>query len=471
MKTSTNITTFDGIFGDRRLDKRCQKFMAALASKCDAVINSAFDSHKERIGSYRFINNKSWDMDMAISKLTENCRGSVPEGGHVLCLQDTSEFTYGPTKGRMGADDPDMGPTSKESSMGFMLHPTLVVDADTLMPVGFSSVLLWNRSADKGSKLSRAYKELPVEQKESYKWQRSLEQSDAALAGVARKTSVSDRESDIYSHMEWQLLNGWDFVLRVRCDRITGEQGRVFETMAQSPVVAEYKIQVGGRKNRKPREATMELRFQKITIANPDKSRGGQIEVCCVYTTEKASSVPEGEEPICWLLYTSHEVGSVEQALQVVKWYSLRWLDEELFRVLKSEGMRLEDVQLETGEGVKKLTVLCLQAALNIMQLKLAYDNSRTDISVERLFTPVQMKVLGVLARKHEGRTQKQKNPFAPGSLAWASWIIARAGGWSGYASQGKPGYITISKGFRKFNYLCDYTQLLTNDDINVYKE
>ncbi|MEP0792690.1 hypothetical protein NDI42_27075 [Funiculus sociatus GB2-C1] len=33
-------------------------------------------------------------------------------------------------------------------------------------------------------------------------------------------------------------------------------------------------------------------------------------------------------------------------------------------------------------------------------------------------------------------RIQKQQNPYLPNSLAWATWLIARRGGWSGYRSQ-----------------------------------
>ena len=46
------------------------------------------------------------------------------------------------------------------------------------------------------------------------------------------------------------------------------------------------------------------------------------------------------------------------------------------------------------------------------------------------------------------------KNPHRSDSLAWAAWIVARLGGWSGYQSQRPPGIITMEKGLEKFNPL-----------------
>ena len=48
-----------------------------------------------------------------------------------------------------------------------------------------------------------------------------------------------------------------------------------------------------------------------------------------------------------------------------------------------------------------------------------------------------------------EGKTARQKNPHAKGSLAYAAWVCARLGGWTGY--YGKPGPIVILQGLLRF--------------------
>ena len=35
--------------------------------------------------------------------------------------------------------------------------------------------------------------------------------------------------------------------------------------------------------------------------------------------------------------------------------------------------------------------------------------------------------------------------------MAWASWVIARLGGWNGYGSESPPGPIVMLRGMQKF--------------------
>jgi hypothetical protein len=45
---------------------------------------------------------------------------------------------------------------------------------------------------------------------------------------------------------------------------------------------------------------------------------------------------PEGVSPISWLLLTSLPVESWAEAVQIVEWYTRRWLLERFHYVLKS---------------------------------------------------------------------------------------------------------------------------------------
>ncbi|MEB3224477.1 MAG: IS4 family transposase, partial [Synechococcus sp.] len=45
----------------------------------------------------------------------------------------------------------------------------------------------------------------------------------------------------------------------------------------------------------------------------------------------------------------------------------------------------------------------------------------------------------------------KQQNPHASASLSWATWLIGRLGGWSGYRSQSPPGIRTLWRGLYQF--------------------
>jgi len=67
-------------------------------------------------------------------------------------------------------------------------------------------------------------------------------------------------------------------------------------------------------------------------------------------------------------------------------------------------------------------------------------------------FIPHDRPLLEALCRDLEGGTERQKNPHPPGSLAFATWVCARLGGWTGY--YGKPGPIVTLRGWTEFQTL-----------------
>ncbi|MGB6254532.1 MAG: transposase, partial [Bradyrhizobium sp.] len=144
---------------------------------------------------------------------------------------------------------------------------------------------------------------------------------------------------------------------------------------------------------------------------------------------------------------------TVAQALQIVAWYRQRWHIEQLFRTSKSQGLDLESSQVEAAEALFNLAAIAMIAATKIMQLVLARDGT-----VDRPATDVvvadQLPLLEALQTRLEGKTVKQKNPHPRHSIAWLAWIIARLGGWTGYASERPPGPITMRRGWQRFEQM-----------------
>ena len=162
-------------------------------------------------------------------------------------------------------------------------------------------------------------------------------------------------------------------------------------------------------------------------------------------------------------------VESFEQAQQCIEWYKQRWIIEELFRVIKTKGFQIESTQLGNGAAIKKLIAFTLEAALQVMQLKLALDKKQED-KAALIFTDKQIQLLTLLLHKVEGETAKQKNPYRKNTIAWAAWIIARLGSWTGYKSHGPPGYITIKNGYDIFHAQYEIFNML-HPEWDVYKD
>ena len=80
--------------------------------------------------------------------------------------------------------------------------------------------------------------------------------------------------------------------------------------------------------------------------------------------------------PLLWRLVTTLPVATFAEAAEGVHLYRLRWRIEEVFRVLKSDGLDIEESQLETAGRLLNLAALGLVAAARIVQLVDARDGS-----------------------------------------------------------------------------------------------
>jgi len=434
-----------------------------MVEKNSSVINFCCESHAERAAAYRLINNNRLTVDSLVISLSNSCSEACKGLSHVLCLQDTTEISFS-HKGRLSLSDEDFGyGTNEHEDFCIFAHPGLVVDAASRMPLGFGHLKVWNRDRSEHRKKKQRRGKVKLEEKESYRWLEMAERTAAALPAGVRVTMVGDRENDVYSVMCRTLESGCDFLVRsmhnrpVKCDVDGGSLG-IREYMLGLPVAHTYDLELRGHKGRKTRTARMHLRYSKATLLKNDKCLDDVPEslTCyCIHAVEDPSTVPEAEEPIEWRLLTSHTVEDVAQAMECIEWYKCRWYIEELFRVCKSEGFRIESIQLENGAAVKKLIVLTMWAALRCVTLKRAYDEQDETVPDTRMFDEEEVRQLDLeMDRLHENSPKAidGRNPFREHSLPWAAWIIARLGGWSGYESaHGKPGYITMKQGLDRF--------------------
>jgi hypothetical protein len=70
-------------------------------------------------------------------------------------------------------------------------------------------------------------------------------------------------------------------------------------------------------------------------------------------------------------------------------------------------------------------------AALRILQMMLAYEDDNEQ-PIDEVFDKDQQQCLQMMNMQLEGETDKLKNPVKSNTLKWATWIIARLGGWKG---------------------------------------
>ncbi len=443
-------TSKGSIFGDKRIDKRAKELVTAMHKNKSVVMQQISKDNAERISYYRLVDNRKVKESIFVTALQEACSQYITKG-HVLAISDTTEINLSKQSGRINKGN--LGVISDNQSLGFLLHPCLLLDGNHGEALGISSVQSWVRPIGHETKHERKYKQLPIEEKESYKWLQSIEDTQSCLNESVKVTYIADREADIYQEFIKVQEVGADLLIRSSSNRcLYDTEEKLFDVLEQERSLGHYtlNLEADKRSQRKQREATLEVRSQTVKLKRPSNSPKDLPEYIELNALEvREVTQAEQDQAILWRLLTTHQIDNLDKAKQVIQWYAWRWHIEQLFRTLKKQGLDIESISLDDMGAIRKLTVLALELALKVMQLNRARDGSQ--LSVRAVFSESEQACLKDLVPEYEGKTTKQKNPHPPDSLAWASWIIARLGGWMGYASQRPPGVITFYRGLARF--------------------
>jgi hypothetical protein len=423
--------------------------MTEAGSTC---IRAIAKTYAEQMAYYRFMNNPNVTCLELTQSLAYECR-EHSQGRHVLAISDTSEINLQSHAGRL--KEQGQGVVGNHQDIGFFIHPTLVVDAQHGLPLGISTVQRWIRPPEQPKRTPQERRQTPIEHKESYKWIESARESQGCFedAQVEHVTYIGDSESDIYEAWAQILQPGVNLLVRACQDRsIVEDDSSVFAYLSAQPLQGKYELDIPGdpRIPRVARQATLEIRFTCVHLKRPAHLKRDYPSTIKVNVVEALEiNPPDGESPVHWRLMTSHPLETLHQARQILQWYAWRWHIEPLFAILKKRILNIESSQLETIGAIQKLCILALGVALQLLQLTLARECQDAPASI--VFDSAHEAFLAQVALSVEGRTQKQRNPYSVHSLAWATWSIARLGGWSGYQAQRPPGFVTLGRGLDRF--------------------
>ena len=281
------------------------------------------------------------------------------------------------------------------------------------------------------------------------RWLRGAERTADLLTDAASVVVVGDRENDIYSCFARRPA-AVDLIVRAAQDRTLVEDASLFVIAATWPELSQILVKVAPRRIGDPgRIATLALRAGPVTLKRPRHGFAKTDPETVSMTLVEAREInpPVNEEALHWRLLTTIAVGDAAAACDIIRLYRLRWRIEEIFRALKSDGMRLEETQVHEAKRLFKLAVVGLASACRTIQLVDARDGSprpATDVVDAALLA-----VAEAIGPTLEGKTKRQTNPHPLHSLAWLAWIVARLGGWNCYYKP--PGPKTMRAGWAQF--------------------
>jgi hypothetical protein len=371
------------------------------------------------------------------------------QGRDILAIQDTSEIVLGGPKMRQAG----FGPVGRGGHLGGVLvHPVLAIDATSGELVGLADIAVWNRD----KVITTHHAKRPLTEKESQKWLNGAQRAGEVLAKASRITVVSDRESDLYEDFACRPQNV-HVLIRASANRNLADGAKLFDHAARLTEAGRITVTIAASPGRPARDATLALRFGPVSINRPKrgmpmadlKQLPEAVELHLVDVREVEA--PETIEPIHWLLLTSHVIETFGQARLMLDFYRKRWIIEEFFRTLKSAGFRIEDARMNDPAAFMNFAALAVIAAVTVTQMVRARDNPSGQLLADA-FDPDDKPILMAICKDYEGETptERQKNPHPPDTLAFATWVIARLGAWTGYYS--KPGPATLARGLQKYH-------------------
>lgn len=432
-----------GYFGDVRRERAGAAFFERVLTTGSLVISEVGGGRAGEISAHRFLDSAHVTPEEIIHTAAKRTAAACKER-RIVAVQDTTEINFsGRDRGRRG-----LGPAGDGKSLGFFCHTMVALDIEDEALVGLVNAHIWTRP----NKRAAQRRSQPIEDKESVRWIEATATAAKLLASAAQLIVIGDREFDIYSQFVRRPPNV-DLIVRVAQNRSLSDGERLFDAPAQWREFGTMDVRVppAGPGDR-GRIARVSVKAGKVCIAKPRHgARKDPATVTLTYVEVCETNPPPDRKPIVWRLLTTLPVcgqpDELAAAQEIVRLYRLRWRIEQVFRGMKSDGLRLEETQVQGAAQLFKLAAVAITASVRTIQLVDARDGSRRPAS--DIADPDLIRAAQAIGPTLEGKTARQKNPYEVGGLDWLSWIIARLGGWNCYYKP--PGPKTMQRGWNKF--------------------
>jgi hypothetical protein len=258
---------------------------------------------------------------------------------------------------------------------------------------------------------------------------------------------VGDREADLYDLFAEATGDPTGPRLLVRAERSRSrkvEQGLLWDHMAAQTVAGFQDLQVPRKGSRPARKARLAVRFAAVALEPPARSKHLPVPVWAVYAHEVDHDPHVVKDPLSWLLLTTVETASFDEACERLSWYARRWGIEVYHRTLKS-GCRIENRQLATAKRLEACLAIDLVVAWRVYHLaKLGRDLPDAPCTV--YFQDAEWKALTAFV------TRNPVAPDKPPPLRQAMRWVAGLGGFLGRKGDGEPGTQTLWLGLQRLD-------------------
>jgi hypothetical protein len=422
--------------GDVRRTKRLVKVGAAVAMRSDASLPKQMIEAAGTKAAYRLFANGDvthsavscphWEMTRE--------RARAPGQGFVLFVQDQTELDFG-----RKPDAYELGFVGTTYARGIEVQTTMCVipriEGERPEVLGLALQTPWTRNHAPRAKTEPGHQR--TKRRTEYDvWQESVDEIGPAPDEEAGTTwvSVGDRGSDVFTHLMATRRQGWKCLVRSKHDRKLADLSEEEKTLhARIRAIASQgsgSIFLRARPGQKARHANLNVSFTAVTLPATSRAKNApSLEANCVRVWEEPrAGVAKAIE---WILLTTLDVRSVQDALGIVELYRHRWLIEEYHKCLKT-GCGIEHRHLNHRDKLLALLGVLSIVAVLLLQLKAPSPNFKPPDETIQLVKLI---------------TKAKEDLSEPAALLRR---IAMFGGFLGRKGDGEPGWQTIWDGWMR---------------------
>jgi hypothetical protein len=430
---------------DPRLIRRAVSVAANLAARPIDSIPQACGVWSEAKATYRFLENDRVSIRSLINSVSKAAVAACQNLNTVYAIQDTTSFNFNTLKQTKG-----LGPIGDKPVFGIHLHSVLAL-SPLGIPLGLLDMNFWTRDITQhGKRVTRQQR--PIEEKESYRWLTSARAAHEALASLEvppRLVHVCDREGDIHEFFAEILSLGDEAVIRCAHDRVVeGEAHYAHAAVRAAALMTSMELTQKRTPQFPERTARVEIRAVQVILQGSKNLRSHKpLNLSLVEIWEP--DPPSEEQRLHWRLWTTLPISSVDEVLDVIRIYKLRWRIEEVHLAVKS-GCAVEKLQLGTSARLCKALSIYMAVAVRIVALK-DLVRQTPDAPCTVVFSTLEWQALW--ARKHRKHCPVETEiPTLQKAVGW----MAQLGGHLGRKGDGSPGVRALWRGWRDLQLLAE---------------
>jgi hypothetical protein len=438
--------------GDKRRTDRLVRAANRIVQRPDETLPHKLLTPADLDAFYRLVNRPEVTHAAVLAPHRERTRQRMlQQQGTVLILHDATELDYTTITSLK-----TLGQIGNGSKRGYICQNSLAVAADSAEVLGLASQILHHRRhKSKGETTSKSRRRAD---RESRLWVQGAQAVGPAPEG-AHWVHVADRGSDTFEALENFHRLG-RFVVRANTSRVCArshdpavpadtflhDYARSLPSLGGKPVDVSFRPADRKGRTRRPvqlqRKTNVCVAAGPVRLQPPHVHRGEHgndpLPLWIVHLHEETP--PAQGDPLEWFLLTNQPVTTLEQALEVARWYELRWIIEELHKAMKT-GCRIEKLQFTTEAALQPTIALLSVVATFLLNLReLARRPDAKERPARQVVCPLMVKVLCLW------RHEREQPDWSLHAFVMA---LARLGGHQNRKHDGHPGWLTLWRGWQ----------------------